>query len=80
MYGDTGQCCPIYWHKAGFEIGVLGEEEACCGNEIRRIGETGLFEVLQEENMATFQEYGVKEIIALSPHCMNTLKKGIRRS
>ena len=62
-------------HKAGCEIGVLGEEEACCGNEIRRIGETGLFEVLQEENMACFQEYGVKEIIALSPHCMNTLKK-----
>ena len=61
--------------KGGIEFGVLGEEEACCGNEIRRIGESGLFEVLQEENMAAFEEYGVKEIIALSPHCMNTLKK-----
>lgn len=61
--------------SAGIEFGVLGEEEACCGNEIRRIGETGLFEELREENMTGFQEYGVKEIIALSPHCMNTLKK-----
>ncbi|MGB4223848.1 MAG: (Fe-S)-binding protein, partial [Syntrophorhabdus sp.] len=61
--------------KAGIEFGVLGEEEACCGNEIRRIGESGLFEELQEENRATFEEYGVKEIIALSPHCMNALKK-----
>lgn len=61
--------------SAGVEFGVLGEEEACCGNEIRRIGETGLFEELREENMGSFQEYGVKEIIALSPHCMNTLKK-----
>ena len=61
--------------KGGIEFGVLGEEEACCGNEIRRIGESGLFEELQEENIATFQEYGVKEIITLSPHCMNTLKK-----
>ncbi|HEX2966025.1 MAG TPA: (Fe-S)-binding protein [Syntrophorhabdaceae bacterium] len=59
----------------GYEFGVLGEEEACCGNEIRRIGETGLFEVLQEENMEAFKEYGLKEIIALSPHCMNTFKK-----
>ena len=63
------------FNKGGVEFGVLGEEEACCGNEIRRIGESGLFEELQEENMATFEEYGVKEIIALSPHCMNTLKK-----
>ncbi len=62
-------------HRSGFEFGILGEEEACCGNEIRRIGELGLFEELQEENLAALKEYGVKEIIALSPHCMNTLKK-----
>ncbi len=62
-------------NKAGFEFGILGEEEACCGNEIRRIGETGLFEELQEENAANLREYGVKEIVALSPHCMNVLKK-----
>ncbi len=62
-------------HRGGVEFGVLGEEEACCGNEIRRIGEAGLYEELQEENIAAFKEYGVREIIALSPHCMNTLKK-----
>ncbi len=60
---------------AGVEFGILGEEEACCGNEIRRIGELGLFEELQEENKAVMEEYGVREIIALSPHCMNALKK-----
>lgn len=59
----------------GMEFGILGEEEACCGNEIRRIGESGLFEELVEENSAAFNEYGVKEIITLSPHCMNVLKK-----
>ncbi len=62
-------------NKGGYEFGILGEEEGCCGNEIRRIGEAGLFEELMEENIAVFQEYGVSEIIALSPHCMNTLKK-----
>ncbi len=60
--------------KGGLEFGVLGKEEACCGNEIRRMGESGLFEELQEENAATFEKHGVKEIIALSPHCMNALK------
>jgi len=62
-------------NKGGVEFGILGEEEACCGNEIRRVGEFGLFEELQEESIANFKEYGVKEIIALSPHCMNALKK-----
>jgi len=61
-------------NKGGVEFGVLGTEEACCGNEIRRMGEFGLYEELQEENIATFQKYGIQEIIALSPHCMNALK------
>ncbi len=60
--------------KGGVEFGVLGAEEVCCGNEIRRMGEFGLYEELQEENVATFQKYGIQEIIALSPHCMNALK------
>ena len=61
-------------NKCDMEFGVLGVEEACCGNEIRRMGEYGLVEELQEENIAAFQKYGVQEIIALSPHCMNVLK------
>ena len=74
MHGQPSNVAMIL-HKSGYEFGILGEEEGCCGNEIRRIGEAGLFEELMEENTAIFQEYGVKEIIALSPHCMNTLKK-----
>ncbi len=35
------------FQAGGMEFGILGEEEACCGNEIRRIGESGLFEELQ---------------------------------
>ena len=63
------------FQKGGLEFGILGAEEACCGNEIRRMGETGLFEELQGDNTKAFKKYGVKEIIALSPHCMNALKK-----
>jgi hypothetical protein len=31
------------------------------------MGEAGLFEELQEGNLATFKKHGVKQIIALSP-------------
>ncbi|MBW2066038.1 MAG: (Fe-S)-binding protein [Deltaproteobacteria bacterium] len=61
-------------HRAGVEFGILGAEEACCGNEIRRMGEVGLFEELKEENVARLKEYGVKEVITLSPHCLTAMK------
>lgn len=59
---------------ANTEFGILYEEESCCGNEIRRMGEKGLFEELTSENKDKFLGYGVKEIITLSPHCMNAIK------
>lgn len=58
----------------GFEFGTLKEDEVCCGNEIKRLGEKGLFEELRDENLSNFENNGVKEIIALSPHCMNVMK------
>jgi Fe-S oxidoreductase len=37
--------------QAEVDFGILGNEEQCCGNEIRRMGEAGLFEELVEENV-----------------------------
>lgn len=53
---------------------VLGREEGCCGNDVRRVSEEGLFQVLMEENMQTFEKYGVERILTTSPHCYNTFK------
>jgi Fe-S oxidoreductase len=61
--------------QAGVDFGILGQEESCCGSEVRRLGEAGLFEMLVEENMELWQGYGVKKVVATSPHCYNTLKK-----
>ena len=58
----------------GINYAVLGREEGCCGNDVRRVGEEGLFQVLKEENINTFEKYGVERIIATSPHCYNTFK------
>lgn len=60
--------------SAGVDFGILGNEEGCCGNEIRRMGEEGLFEILRENNLAAFHKYGVTRIVTTSPHCYNALK------
>jgi Fe-S oxidoreductase len=61
--------------QAGVKFGILGQEESCCGSEVRRLGEAGLFEMLVEENLELWQGYGVKKVVTTSPHCYNTLKK-----
>jgi len=61
--------------KAGLSIGILGDKENCDGNEVRTIGEAGLFQFLAEKNIALFRDLGVKKIITLDPHAFNTFKK-----
>ena len=62
------------FNDIGINYAILGREESCCGNDVRRVGEEGLFQLLKEENMKTFEKYGVEKIIATSPHCYNTFK------
>lgn len=56
------------------DFGILGEEESCCGSEIKRMGETGLFAELKEKNFQALEVLKIKGIITISPHCYNTLK------
>jgi Fe-S oxidoreductase len=61
--------------KAGLSIGILGDKENCDGNEVRTLGEAGLFQFLAEKNITLFRDLGVKKIITLDPHAFNTFKK-----
>jgi Fe-S oxidoreductase len=61
-------------HQAEVDFGILGNEEQCCGNEIRRMGEAGLFEMLVEENIKRFESYQIEHIITMCPHGFNVLK------
>ncbi len=54
------------------DFAILGCQETCCGNEIRRMGEVGLFEMLYEDNSKLFGEYHFERLFTLSPHCYNT--------
>jgi len=59
---------------AGVDFGTLGNEESCCGDPVHSMGETGLFELLVEDNTALLDEYGVEHMVTTSPHCFNAFK------
>ncbi len=60
--------------RAEVDFGILGNEEQCCGSEIRRMGESGLFEELVEKNIERFDNYRIERIITSCPHGFNVLK------
>lgn len=59
----------------GVSLGILGDEESCDGNEVKVLGESGLFQKLAAENIQKFTNKGVKKIITLDPHAFNSFKK-----
>ena len=60
--------------KSEIDFGILGNEENCCGNEIRRMGEAGLFDMLVEENVKRFESYQIEHAFTMCPHGFNVLK------
>jgi len=60
---------------AGVKVGILGKEEKCCGEPMRKMGNEYLFQTLAMEMMETIKGYGVKRIVTTCPHCFNTLAK-----
>lgn len=60
---------------AGVSFGIIGNEESCCGESVRKIGDEALFTKMAEQNIALFKEKGVKKIITTSPHCFTTFSK-----
>ena len=61
-------------NAAGIHFAILGEEEKCCGDSARRLGNEYLFQMLAQENVETLNKYKVKRIVATCPHGFNTLK------
>jgi Fe-S oxidoreductase len=59
---------------AGIRFAILGKEEVCCGDPARRLGDEILFRKLARANIDRLNQYQVKKIVTLCPHCLNTLK------
>jgi Fe-S oxidoreductase/nitrate reductase gamma subunit len=62
------------FNKIGLDFGILYESERNSGNDIRRIGEEGLFDMLMEKNKTTLENCRFKTILTTDPHSYNTLK------
>jgi Fe-S oxidoreductase len=63
------------FHDAGLDFGTLYEAEWNSGNDVRRVGEEGLFEMLAEHNIAALEKAKFGEgIITTDPHTMNALR------
>jgi Fe-S oxidoreductase/nitrate reductase gamma subunit len=63
---------------AGVKVGILGKEEKCCGEPMRKMGNEYLYQSLAVENIEQIKAYGVKKIVTTCPHCYNTLAKDYR--
>ncbi len=64
---------------AGLSWGILGKDELCCGDSVRRLGNEFVFDRMAKENVKLFKDKGVKKIITLCPHCFSTLKNDYRQ-
>ncbi len=62
------------FEAAGLDYGILYEAERNAGNDVRRVGEEGLFEMLVEKNMQGFERARCSAVITTDPHSYNTLK------
>jgi Fe-S oxidoreductase len=60
--------------KAGVDYGILGPEESCCGESIRKTGNEAVFKRLARQNIRAFIDNGVRKILVSSPHCLHTFK------
>jgi Fe-S oxidoreductase/nitrate reductase gamma subunit len=63
---------------AGVRVGILGKEEKCCGEPVRKLGNEYLYQMMATENIERIKGYGVKRIITTCPHCFNTLTRDYR--
>lgn len=60
--------------KAGIRFSFLGNEEKCCGETARRMGNEFLSQQLIRANVERFNQHNIRQIVTACPHCYNTLK------
>jgi Fe-S oxidoreductase len=61
-------------NKVGVNYAILGSEEMCTGDPVRRAGNEFMFQMMAYQNINLLNTYKVKKIVTACPHCFNTLK------
>jgi heterodisulfide reductase subunit D len=60
--------------KVGIRYAILGKEEMCTGDPVRRAGNEFMFQMMAYQNIQILNQYDIKKIVTACPHCFNTLK------
>ncbi|MFB6130847.1 MAG: (Fe-S)-binding protein, partial [Salinigranum sp.] len=60
------------FEAAGVSYGILYEDERADGNDVRRVGEEGLYEMLVEDNVEAFEACDFEKVVCTDPHSYNT--------
>jgi len=71
---EITQATARVFQLAGMDFGLLYDAERNAGNDVRRVGEEGLFELLLARNKAAIEKCQCEEIVTTDPHTYNTLK------
>ncbi len=61
-------------NKLEINYAILGKEEACTGDPVRRAGNEFMFQMMAYQNIQVLNQYQVKKIVTTCPHCFNILK------
>jgi Fe-S oxidoreductase/nitrate reductase gamma subunit len=62
------------FQQTGLDFGILYEGERNAGNDVRRVGEEGLFQLLAEQNIKSLGKATFKTIVTTDPHSLNALR------
>jgi len=60
--------------RAGVSFAILGDEETCTGDAVRRLGNEYLFQAQARALVEVLDRRGVKRILVQCPHCLNRFK------
>jgi Fe-S oxidoreductase/nitrate reductase gamma subunit len=71
---EITQATARVFQRAGLDVGLLYDAERNAGNDLRRVGEEGLFELLGQKNLAALEKCQFEQIVTTDPHSYNTLK------
>ena len=58
---------------AGVSVGVLGKEERCCGEPLRKLGNEYLYQQTARANIEAIRARAPRKIVTTCPHCLQAL-------
>jgi Fe-S oxidoreductase len=71
---EIARALATVFEAADVDYGIVYEDEQTAGNDVRRVGEEGLFEMLVEDNAAAIDACEYETIVTTDPHAFNTFK------